>query len=198
MSTAATTTCIRGSGPHGLRASSVGVALFKDDTGLRILVRDAAGVSVATAYRYVHEGIDVIAARPPELSDVLARTHLGLLEDFGCDSLEFIGTRGVDPAEERVESAGWAVSGGDLGSHALTREMNRIRWWRPMMLSTLGGEHDAKQADDRGVVSGCPDIGAALVGVMLLEPGAQLLGAGEFDSPAEPSFDNASSVAVEG
>lgn len=35
---------------------------FKDVTDLRLLARDAR-VSVAPAYRYVHEGIDVIAAR---------------------------------------------------------------------------------------------------------------------------------------
>ena len=37
---------------------------FKDATDLRLLARDAR-VSIATAYRYVHEVIDVIAAHPP-------------------------------------------------------------------------------------------------------------------------------------
>lgn len=45
---------------------------FKEDTDLRILARDA-GVSIATAYRYLHEGIDVIAAHAPDLVDVLAQ-----------------------------------------------------------------------------------------------------------------------------
>lgn len=44
---------------------------FKEGTDLRILARDAA-VSIATAYRYVHEAIDVIAAQAPELTEVLA------------------------------------------------------------------------------------------------------------------------------
>lgn len=44
---------------------------FKDATDLRLLARDA-GVSIATAYRYVHEAIDVIAAHGPDLPDVLA------------------------------------------------------------------------------------------------------------------------------
>jgi len=44
---------------------------FKDATDLAILARDGK-VSIATAYRYVHEGIDVIAAHAPELPDVLA------------------------------------------------------------------------------------------------------------------------------
>jgi hypothetical protein len=41
---------------------------------LRMLARDA-GVSIATAYRYLHEGLDVIAAHAPDLQDVLGRAH---------------------------------------------------------------------------------------------------------------------------
>lgn len=44
---------------------------FKDGTRIPSLARDA-GVSVATAYRYLHEGIDVIADHAPDLHDVLA------------------------------------------------------------------------------------------------------------------------------
>jgi hypothetical protein len=36
-----------------------------------------AKVSIATAYRYLHEGLDVIAARGPDLLDVLGRAHAG-------------------------------------------------------------------------------------------------------------------------
>jgi hypothetical protein len=41
---------------------------------LRCLARDA-GVSEATAYRYLHEGLDVIAARAPDLHEVLDRAR---------------------------------------------------------------------------------------------------------------------------
>jgi hypothetical protein len=51
---------------------------FREDTGMPILARDA-GVSQATGYRYLHEGIDhlhegidVLAARAPDLDQVLA------------------------------------------------------------------------------------------------------------------------------
>jgi hypothetical protein len=44
---------------------------FKERTDVRILARDAR-VSIATAYRYLHEGIDVIATHAPDLHDVLA------------------------------------------------------------------------------------------------------------------------------
>jgi len=57
---------------------------FKDATDMRILARDA-GVSIATAYRYVHEAIDVIAAHAPELPEVLAR---GLREGWAFVCLD--------------------------------------------------------------------------------------------------------------
>lgn len=44
---------------------------FKEATDVPILARDAC-VSIATAYRYLHEAIDVIAAQAPDLPDVLA------------------------------------------------------------------------------------------------------------------------------
>jgi hypothetical protein len=44
---------------------------FKEATDLRILARDAR-VSIATAYRYLHEAIDVIADQALDLPDVLA------------------------------------------------------------------------------------------------------------------------------
>ena len=43
---------------------------YTDGTDLAQLARDA-GVSVATGYRYLHEAIDVIADRGPDLHDVL-------------------------------------------------------------------------------------------------------------------------------
>ena len=45
---------------------------FKDATDLRLLARDAR-ISIATAYRYLHEAIDVIADPVPDLHEVLAR-----------------------------------------------------------------------------------------------------------------------------
>src|SRR5215217_4024411 len=43
---------------------------FRQDTGMPILARDA-GVSQATGYRYLHEGIDVLASRAPDLRSAL-------------------------------------------------------------------------------------------------------------------------------
>lgn len=45
---------------------------LKDGTKVALLARDAR-VSQATAYRYLHEGLDVIAAHAPDLPEVLAK-----------------------------------------------------------------------------------------------------------------------------
>jgi len=47
---------------------------FKEATDLRVLARDPA-VSIATAYRYLHEAIDVVAAHAPDLHKVLAQAQ---------------------------------------------------------------------------------------------------------------------------
>jgi hypothetical protein len=71
---------------------------FKEATDLRVLARHAA-VSIATAYRYLHEAIDVIAAHAPELPDVLAE---GLQQGwaFVClDGTLIATTRAAAPSE---------------------------------------------------------------------------------------------------
>ena len=64
----------RGTGIGARAASSDQAVLvlrwFREDTGMPVLARDA-GVSTATGYRYLHEGIDVLAAQAPELHQVL-------------------------------------------------------------------------------------------------------------------------------
>jgi hypothetical protein len=71
---------------------------FKDAPDPRPLARDAR-VSTATAYRYLHEGIDVIAAHAPEPPEVLAH---GLDQDraFVClDATLIPSTRSSAPSE---------------------------------------------------------------------------------------------------
>ena len=71
---------------------------FKEATDLRILARDAA-VNIATAYRYLHEGIDMIAAHAPDLSEVLAQ-GLGHRWPFVClDGTLIASTRSSAPSE---------------------------------------------------------------------------------------------------
>jgi hypothetical protein len=66
----------RGTGRGARAASAREQALlvlrwFREDADMKILARDLT-VSVATGYRYLHEGIDVLAAHAPDLHEVLA------------------------------------------------------------------------------------------------------------------------------
>ena len=45
---------------------------FRDDAAIRILAAEA-GLAISTAYRYLHEAIDVIAEEAPDLHEVLDR-----------------------------------------------------------------------------------------------------------------------------
>src|SRR5437764_5115963 len=65
----------RGTGVGARAASARDQAIlvlrwFREDTGMPTLARDT-GVSLATGYRYLHEGIDALAARAPDLREVL-------------------------------------------------------------------------------------------------------------------------------
>ena len=91
---------------------------------LRLLARDA-GVSIATAYRYVHEGLDVIAVHAPALADVLNRVHAAGLAFLEVNILQValaIGlatflmvTLGVMVGRVLGNIAGrWAEAGGGL------------------------------------------------------------------------------------
>jgi hypothetical protein len=59
---------------------------FRDDTRMRMLARDA-GIGISTAYRYLHEGIAVLAAQAPNLHDVLQRG-----KDEGWSHVDLDGT----------------------------------------------------------------------------------------------------------
>lgn len=58
----------RASGPF--RQAVLVLCWFRDRGRIHCLAADV-GLSQATGYRYLHEGIDVLADRAPELRDVL-------------------------------------------------------------------------------------------------------------------------------
>src|SRR3954468_23159915 len=45
---------------------------FREDADMKVLAADS-GISLATGYRYLHEGIDALAAQAPDLHEVLQR-----------------------------------------------------------------------------------------------------------------------------
>ncbi len=65
----------RGTGVGSRAASARDQALlvlrwFREDADMKILARDT-GISISTGYRYLHEGIDALAAQAPDLHQVL-------------------------------------------------------------------------------------------------------------------------------
>src|SRR3954471_6336072 len=67
----------RGTGVGARAASARDQAIlllrwFRQDADLKVLALDA-GISLATGYRYLHEGIDVLAAQAPDVHQVLQR-----------------------------------------------------------------------------------------------------------------------------
>lgn len=57
-----------------------------------------AGISLSTWYRYLHEGLDVIAAHAPDLHQVLADAH----EALHRGDLRFLGLDGTLVPTDRV------------------------------------------------------------------------------------------------
>ena len=110
---------------------------FKDATKLRILAIDA-GISTATAYRYLHEGIDVIAEKAPTLPQVLER---GTTQDWPFVALDGtlvpttkIATRGAGAAD-LWWSGKHAQHGGNL--QVLTGPDGYPEWVSPIEPGTV-------------------------------------------------------------
>ncbi|MEU0002673.1 transposase family protein [Streptomyces microflavus] len=59
---------------------------FRERGCVHCLARDA-GVSQATGYRYLHEGIDVLAAQAPDLHEVLDRCRTAGMSDVILDGM---------------------------------------------------------------------------------------------------------------
>lgn len=79
---------------------------LKDGTNLFLLARDS-GVSIATAYRYLHEALDVIAARLPDLPTVLEQGHQAGWEYVCLDGTLIETTRCAARREENATSDLW-------------------------------------------------------------------------------------------
>ncbi|MBO0885573.1 MAG: transposase family protein [Mycobacterium sp.] len=61
----------RRAGSERMQAKMV-LRWFRDDAPIRLLAAEA-GLAISTAYRYLHEAIDVLAEQAPDLHDVLER-----------------------------------------------------------------------------------------------------------------------------
>lgn len=78
---------------------------FLDATRVDQLARDA-GISLATAYRYLHEGIDVLAAQAPDLRKVLDQARK--------DGLSHVIIDGSLVHTDRIKAKAVSVKGQDI------------------------------------------------------------------------------------
>lgn len=85
---------------------------FGDGTRVDQLARDA-GIGVSTAYRYLHEGIDVLAAAAPDLHEVLEVCRAAGLSHVILDGT-LVGT---DRVAERSETGNDAWYSGKHHTH---------------------------------------------------------------------------------
>jgi hypothetical protein len=123
---------------------------FLDGSRVARLVADN-GIGVSTGYRYLHEGIDALAAQAPDL-----RTAL---ESAKCDKVAFLSLDGVVFPTDRVAAPG--PNGADLwwsGKHkhhggniqVLTRPDGWPAWVSPVR---PGREHDMTAARTHGLIA---------------------------------------------
>ena len=75
---------------------------------MRALARDSA-VSQATAYRYLHETLEVIAQRSPDITDVLDRLRRRG-EPFVAWTAPWCASTGSQPAPRLATTCGTRVS----------------------------------------------------------------------------------------
>ncbi len=135
---------------------------FIDGTRIAQLAADNA-ISAKTVYRYLHEGIDVLAANAPDLRQVLAAAKRAGLSHVNLD--------GVVIPTDRVAAPG--PNGADLwwsGKHkhhgGNVQVISAPDGW-PLWTSEVrpGREHDMTCARTHGVIDALAEVRADLIGL---------------------------------
>lgn len=135
---------------------------FLDGTRIRQLAADN-GISVKTVYRYLHEGIDLLAAHAPDLQHVLTAAKQAGLSHVNLD--------GVVIRTDRVKTPG--PNGADLwwsGKHkhhgGNVQVISAPDGW-PLWTSPVrpGREHDMTCARVHGVIDALAEIRSELPGL---------------------------------
>lgn len=80
---------------------------FRERGCVHWLARDA-GVSQATGYRYLHEGIDVLADQAPDLHQILDRCRREGMTQRLCASRLSLPGSGMDPVSLLLSFVTWA------------------------------------------------------------------------------------------
>lgn len=133
---------------------------FLDATRMRRLAADNA-ISVTTAYRYLHEGIDVLAARAPALRNVLQAAKENDLSHMNLD--------GIVIATDRVKTPGpnntdlwWSGKHKHHGGNV--QVLSAPDGW-PLWTSDVrpGREHDMTCARTHGIIDALAQLKDTLV-----------------------------------
>jgi DDE superfamily endonuclease len=135
---------------------------FLDGTRVRQLAADDR-ISVKTAYRYLHEGIDLLAFHAPDLGEVL--------ENAKSAGLSHVNLDGVVIPTDRVNTPG--PNGADLwwsGKHkhhgGNVQVISAPDGW-PLWTSPVrpGREHDMTCAREHGIIDALAAVRHALIGL---------------------------------
>ena len=135
---------------------------FLDGTRISQLAADNA-ISPKTVYRYLHEGIDLLAAHAPDLAEVLERAKAAGLSHVNLD--------GVVIRTDRVRAPG--PHGADLwwsGKHKLhggnVQVISAPDGW-PLWTSEVrpGREHDMTCARTHGIIAALTQVRGVLAGL---------------------------------
>ncbi|GAX56543.1 transposase [Streptomyces olivochromogenes] len=112
---------------------------FLDGTRLTQLVRDNR-ISVPTAYRYLHEGLTVLADHAPDLSTALERAAAAGFTHLNLDGTVIRTDRVAAPARTRPTCGGRASTS---TTAATSRSFSAPDGW-PLWVSPVrpGREHD--------------------------------------------------------
>lgn len=149
---------------------------FREDTPMPTLARDA-GVSTATGYRYLHEGIDALAAQAPDVHEVLERgkaagwTHVVL--DGTLIRTDRVRTKNPDTGHDLWFSGKHKMHGGNV-------QLISDPQGHPAAVSDVqpGSTHDLTAAQATGFL-GALYAAAALLGLpTLADKGYDSAGAG--------------------
>ncbi|WP_030688701.1 IS5/IS1182 family transposase [Streptomyces sp. NRRL B-1347] len=132
-------------GPHD-RARCTLVYLRKHDTFEQLAA--GFGIGVATAWRYVNDTIERLAAFAPSLTEALTSHH--------ADS--YVLLDGTVAETGRVAAAGHfsgKVRREGVNLQVITAEEGRLLWLSPAL---PGGIHDVKAAREHGIIETCAQL----------------------------------------
>jgi hypothetical protein len=132
---------------------------LRADTPMRLLARDA-GMGISTAYRYLHEGIDVLAAHAPDLHQALEEAKNAGLTHVNLDGIVIATDRVATPGPNHAD-LWWSGKHKHHGGNI--QVISAPDGW-PLWVSDVrpGREHDMTCARHHGTITALAAVRADL------------------------------------